>query len=189
MNRPVNPITAASTVRVGRVRQTRNPYRTVRLTQMKWNGTVSHVGMTSIAARLASENTTQATSIHRSRCGHSIASGRIEAVPNPTDRGDRVRTDLRAEPADVHVDHVRARVEVVTPDRREQPLLRDRAPRVSHQLLQQQELAVGEGNRPATVIDLTPDQVQGGPTHRELRLIGPCRGAETCPPPGEQLLE
>src|SRR5437870_3803202 len=177
MNTPVNPITAASTVSVGRVRQTRNPYRTVRLTQMKWNGTVSHVGMTSIAARLASEKTTQATSIHRSRCGHSIASGRIEAVPYPTGRRDRVRTELRAEPADVDVDHVRARVEVVAPDRRQQPLLRHRASRVSHQLLKQQELAIGERNGPATVIDLAPDQIQGRGPHRKLRLIGPCRGA------------
>src|SRR6187200_1080110 len=55
----------------------------VRLTQMKWNGTVSHEGMRSIAARLASENRTQATSIHRSRFGHSSASGRIEPVSHP----------------------------------------------------------------------------------------------------------
>src|SRR5204863_8695017 len=103
---------------------------------MKWNGTVSHVGMTSIAARLANENATQATSIHRSRCGHSIASGRIEAVPHPADRGDHVRTEFRAEAADVHVHNVRSRIEVVPPDRRQQPLLRDRAPRVSAPLLQ-----------------------------------------------------
>src|SRR5438093_12123631 len=105
MNRPVNPITAASTESVGRVRQTRKPYRTVRLTQMKWNGTVSHEGMMSIAARLASENSTHATSIHRSRFGHSSASGRIEPVSHPTDRGDRVRTELRAEAANVDVYH------------------------------------------------------------------------------------
>src|SRR5437773_6510372 len=97
MNNPVAAITNASTVSVGRVLQTRNPYSTVRLTQMKWNGTVSHEGMSSIAARLTNENSTQATSIHRSRCGHSRASGRIEPVPHPTDRADRVRTELRSE--------------------------------------------------------------------------------------------
>src|SRR5580765_1163397 len=156
MNTPVVTITTPSTVKVGLVRQTRKPYRTVRLTQMKWNGTVSHEGMRSIAARLATENRTQATSIHRSRFGHSSASGRIEPVSNPTDRGDRVRTELRAEAANVDVDHVGPRIEVVAPDRRQQPLLRHGASRMPHQLLKEQELSVGERDRPATVIDLAP---------------------------------
>src|SRR5512132_258295 len=189
MNAPVVSITTASTVKVGLVRQTRKPYRTVRLTQMKWNGTVSHEEMMSIAARLASENSTQATSIHRSRFGHSSVSGRIEPVSHPTDRGDRVWTELRAEAANVDIDHVRSGVEVVTPDRREQPFLRHRASCMPHQLLEEQELSVGERDRPATVIDLAPDQVERRRANHQLRLVGSRCGSQARPHPGEQLLE
>src|SRR6476620_2632725 len=154
MNAPVVSITTASTVKVGLVRQTRKPYRTVRLTQMKWNGTVSHAGRMRRAATSATENSTQATSIHRARFGHSSASGRIEPISHPTDRGDRVRTELRAEAANVDVDHVGPRVEVVTPDRRQQPLLRHGASCAPHQSLEEQELSVGERDRSPTVIDL-----------------------------------
>src|SRR6476646_681750 len=189
MNTPVVTITTPSTVNVGLVRQTRQPYRTVKLTQMTWNGTVAHEGMRSIAARLASENSPQATPIHRSRFGHSSASGRIEPVSHPTDRGDRVRTELRAKAANVDVDHVGPRVEVVTPDRRQQPLLRHGASRVPHQLLKEEELSVGERDRPATVIDLAPDQVQRCRADHQLRLVGSRRGAEARPHSREQLLE
>src|SRR6478672_3716124 len=189
MNTPVVTITTPSTVNVGLVRQTRKPYRTVKLTQMKWNGTVSHEGMRSIAARLASEKSTQATSIHRSRFGHSSASGRIEPISHPTDRGDRVRTELRAEAATVDIDYVRPGVEVVAPDRREQPFLRHRATCLPHQLLEEQELSVGERHWPATVIDLAPDQVERRRANHQLRLVGSRRGAQARAHPGEQLLE
>src|SRR6476620_4348246 len=127
---------------------------------MKWKGTVSHEGIRSIAARLASENSTQATSIHRSRFGHSSASGRIEPVSHPADRGDRVGTELRPEAANVNVDHVRPRVEVIAPDRGQQPFLRYRASCVPHELLQEQEFPVRERDRATTVVDPATDQVQ-----------------------------
>src|SRR5439155_7684980 len=126
----VAAITTARTASVGRTFHTRKPYRIVRLTQMKWNGTVSQLGSSSIASRLTSEKKTQAMSIRRSRFGHSSRSIRIDAVPNPTHGRDRFGAELGAKPPDVHVDDVRPGIEVVAPDRGQQALLRDRAPAV-----------------------------------------------------------
>src|SRR5215831_12288263 len=64
-------MTAASTHMVGLVDQTRNPYSSVRLIQMKWNGTVSHWEKTTIATRLATEKAPHATSTHAN--GHRSA--------------------------------------------------------------------------------------------------------------------
>src|SRR5262252_2818924 len=94
----------------------------VRLTQMKWNGTVSQLGMTSIATRFAIEKTTHATKIHRSRFGHRPRSS-IETVPHAAHRRDRLGAELGTQPPHVDVHHVGTRIEVIAPDRREQPLL------------------------------------------------------------------
>src|SRR4249920_531054 len=124
MSAPVIAITSARTAIVGRVRQTRNPYRMVRLTQMKWNGTVSHSGTRSMAARFARVNSPHATSIDRTPLGPSGRSRRIDAIPHSSIGQDRRGAELGPKPADVHVDHVGPRVEVVAPHRRQQAFLR-----------------------------------------------------------------
>src|SRR6516164_4604944 len=81
MAAPVVIMTTASTQAVGLVAQTRNPYSSVRLIQMKWNGTVSHCEKATIAARLASEKATHATSTQakcpwkRGRCSGQRSPG------------------------------------------------------------------------------------------------------------------
>ena len=63
MSDAVDAMTAARVQTVGPTLQTRKPYRIVRLTQMKWKGTVSHVGKVIMPARFAKANRPQATSI------------------------------------------------------------------------------------------------------------------------------
>ena len=58
-SRPWRRPRAASTIAVGRGAQTRKPYRSVRLIQMKWNGIVSQLGHAIIAATFAAANATQ----------------------------------------------------------------------------------------------------------------------------------
>src|SRR6266496_3558650 len=102
---------------------------------MKWNGTVSQVGRSAIATRFATANPTQARSIHsRYSSGQAQRSARIDAVPLAPDRADGVGAELGPQPADVHVDHVGARVEVVVPHRRQQALLGDGLAGLTHQL-------------------------------------------------------
>jgi hypothetical protein len=71
----------------------------------------------SMATRFASEKSTHATSNHRTRFGHSTRSVSIDPVSHAPDGDDRLGAQLRAQPADVDVDDVRTRIEVVTPDR------------------------------------------------------------------------
>src|SRR5579859_7315690 len=134
-------MTTASTQAVGRVGQTRNPYSSVRLIQMKWNGTVSQCEKITIAARLATEKPAQATSTQASRprkrgqcspggrCGQRVCHGHdggpawpggpgrgrsgCELITLTTHRLDQFKAQLGPEPPDAHVHHVRARVEVV----------------------------------------------------------------------------
>src|SRR6266536_1625253 len=112
---------------------------------MKWNGTVSHSGTSTIATRLATANAPQTMSGHHCRSGQAERSTRDAIALTPHGQ-DRLHPELRAQAADVDVDDVGAGVEVVSPDGREQPLLGDGLPLVLHQLAQEQELAVGEGH-------------------------------------------
>src|SRR2546422_9878774 len=112
MSAPVVTMTTASTVRVGPVRQTRKPYRTVRLTQMKWNGTVSQLGIRSIAARFAIENSTQATSSQPSVFAHCRSARAVDAIAHPPLSRDDAGAELRAEARDVDVYHVQSGIAV-----------------------------------------------------------------------------
>src|SRR6266568_4897326 len=132
MNVPVSTMTAPRVHMVGRTAQTRNPYSRVRLTQMKWKGTVSHSGNSSIAPRFATLNPAQATSIHRRPPGSGRRSGRDDTVPLASDRLHGPGTELAPEPAHVDVDDVRPAVEEVAPDRRQQLFLRQGLPLVRH---------------------------------------------------------
>src|SRR5438477_12944559 len=104
---------------------------------MKWKGTVSQSGNTSMAARFRPEKTIQAMSTQCRPKRPSTVSGCIDAVSLAPDGDDRPRAELRAEPPDVDVDHVRLGLEVIPPDRRQEPFLGHGSPRVSHQLAKQ----------------------------------------------------
>src|SRR5215469_2779097 len=166
-------MTTASTHTVGRVDQTRKPYSSVRLIQMKWNGTVSQREKTTIATRLAMVKAPHATSTQanghrgagrprgqcspRGQCGpggrggqvspagtRSVAASWCRRPPGTASGGklvaltahrlDQVEAELGAEPAHADVHHVRARVEVISPDRGEQLALAHRLACVLHQL-------------------------------------------------------
>src|SRR5215831_6476825 len=141
---------------------------------MKWNGTVSQCEKITIAARLATEKTAHAASTlatgpwnrgQRSpggRCGQRMYRGRsqpwaacrrgwpsgCEPISLTAHCLDQFEAQLGPQPADAHVHDVRARVEVVAPDRGEQLTLAHRPARVLHQFAQQQEFQPGQRDRP-----------------------------------------
>src|SRR5258708_14464976 len=80
-------------------------------------------------------------------------------VPGTAHRLDQVEPELRPEPPHADVDHVRAGVEVVSPDRCQQLILRDRMTSVPHELPQQQKLQPGEGNGTLAHVGLQPADV------------------------------
>src|SRR5438105_13641223 len=96
----------------------------VRLTQMKWKGTVSHSPKTSIPTRFRTVKTPQATSsqapLGTSR--RTRSSGR-DAISFATDGDDRFGAQLGSQPAHVDIDDVGARIEVVAPDAGQQSVL------------------------------------------------------------------
>src|SRR2546423_15658551 len=97
----------------------------VKLTQMKWNGTVSQSGHSHMARRFRAANKPQATLTTTGRwAGQSERSARCKLVALSAHRFDRLLPQLRPQPADVHVHDVRSRLEGIAPDRGEQPLLR-----------------------------------------------------------------
>src|SRR5437763_849876 len=102
---------------------------------MKWNGTVSQLANTAIAARFATANTTHAASIHPSRDGHASRSAIDHAVAGATDRRDGVGAQLRPKASHADVEDVRGGIEAIPPDGFQQALLRHRRPRVPHELL------------------------------------------------------
>ena len=135
MKAPVASITTANVHAVDRTFHTRNPYRRVTLTQMKWNGTVSHGPNTSMATKLKQAKAPQAISIQCVRNSDRNRSRAIDPVSLSPDRLDEVRSQLRPKPSNVHVHDVGAGVEVVSPHRIEQALLRHGLSRVLHELL------------------------------------------------------
>src|SRR5437879_10530835 len=89
----------------------------VRLTQMKWNGTVSQVAKMNIPVRLARAKITQATSIQsRPRVGQVHRSGDFNPVTLAPNSPDRLTHALCPEPPYIDVHHVRSRIEPVSPD-------------------------------------------------------------------------
>src|SRR3954447_417204 len=77
------------------------------------------------------------------------------------DRLDRrAGPEFLAQPADADVDHVRARIEVITPDLGKQPLAADDLARAFEQAVQELELAVGEIDHPVAKLRLAPSEVE-----------------------------
>src|SRR5919197_5429610 len=135
-------MTKASTPSIGPTRHTRKPYRSVRLTQMKWKGIVSHGSHSAIATRFATANAP-----HASSSPVSLSLGK--AVPRVADGLDRRgRPELLAQAPHTDFDDVRARVEVVAPDLGEETLAAHDLARVEREVVQEPELAVGQVGRP-----------------------------------------
>src|SRR6266498_1535863 len=126
---------------------------------MKWKGTVSHSPKTSMATRLRQANAPHATSIQYLRNGHCHPS-RIDAIPSPANRLDQLRSKLGPETPNVYVHNVGPGIEMVAPDRVEQAFLRDRPPRLLHELLKEQELPFGERHRAGPGLGLPADHVE-----------------------------
>src|SRR5829696_592235 len=132
----------------------------VKLTQMKWKGTVSHCGTNAMATRLATAKTTQATSSQPEVSSWRPRSWDDDAIPLTSDGCDRGGTELGPEPAHIDVDHVGARVEMKAPDRRQKPLLGHDLVWTLHELAEQQELPLGQGHRAGAAVRLPSDQVE-----------------------------
>src|SRR5215831_8459327 len=138
--KPVMMMIVASAAEVARILQSRHPYTRNKLIQIKWNGTVAHSRNIRIPATLTRTKIHQPISIRYRRHRPAIHSAKVNPVAHAADGGDHVRFQLRPQPPDVDVDHIRLRIEAVAPDRREQALLGNRAARMLHELGQQHRL-------------------------------------------------
>src|SRR5215218_7953137 len=132
----------------------------VRLTQMKWKGTVSHCGTNTMATRLATAKTAQATSSQPEVSSWCPRSWDDDAIPLTSHGSDGGGAELGPEPAHVDVHDVGARVEVVAPDRRQEPLLGHDLVWTLHELAEEQELPLGERHRAGAAVRLPSDQVE-----------------------------
>src|SRR5437764_11685513 len=92
-----------------------------------------------------------ATTFAAAKATHAVSSGlrRRNSITRMPDRLDPVVVpELVAKPADADVDHVRPRVEVIAPYRREDAVAAHHLARVGEEQVQQPELAVGEEGGP-----------------------------------------
>ena len=173
---PVATITTARTTAVVPLRQTRKPYSNVRLTQMKWNGTVSQSGIMVIAMRFATAKPPR--DVDQSRQGQTERS-RHEPIPDAAHGGDHLVAELAPGAADVDVHDVGPRIEWYPQTDERSRSFDTVSAGVAHQLPQEEELAVrerprvrrrrppaGEERSSVTV----PPGARGG-------WIGPLRGA------------
>src|SRR5881275_504791 len=115
----------------------------VRLTQMKWNGIVSQYSQWIIPARFATANANHASStrLRRRNSVTGMADG-LDGGGGP---------ELLAQAPDADVYDVRAGVEVVSPDLREQALAAHHLAGALEQVMEEPELAVRE------IDDVLPD--------------------------------
>src|SRR5438046_827980 len=196
MAAPVVAMTAPSTASVGRGAQVRNPYTSVKLIQMKWNGTVSQPANAKIATRLTAENTAHPASSRAGRNGQlSLMANRPSPPMRPARppsavgklialtayRLDQAEAELGPQAPHAHVDHVGARVEVVSPHAGQQPALGHRLAEVLRQLAQQQELQPGQRHRPVPDVGDQARHVQrqvSGPDDLPGRLAWPRLAAQ-----------
>src|SRR5215475_9385460 len=158
--KPVTMMIAASAAKVARIPQTRHPYTRNRLIQIKWKGTVAHPRNIKIPATLTRTKIHQPISTWYRRHPEATRSAKVNPVAYAADGRDHVRFQLRPQPPDVDVDHVRLRVEAVAPDRRQQALLGDRAARMLHQLRQEHRLPPGQPHGPGPGVRLLADGVE-----------------------------
>src|SRR5215471_8286774 len=113
---------------------------------------VSQLGHATIANQFATAKTAQAASSGLRR------SQPITRMPHRLDR--RAWSELLPQPAHADVDHVRARIEVVSPHLREQPLTAHDLAGVDEQVMEEPELPVREIDQPLADASLPPGDVQ-----------------------------
>src|SRR6266498_951033 len=91
----------------------------------------------------------------------SVTGVRLEPIPDAADRADRCRAPAEAQflaqIVDVHVHHVRFRIEFVIPHRFRDARARYRAPGIPHEKLQQREFAGREVDATLDVAGVTLD--------------------------------
>src|SRR6185437_6689976 len=104
---------------------------------MKWKGIVSQWSSMRMTATFAAANSPQVTSTQRLRS--------VEPISDIPHRFDHVPPELRTKPFHAHVHHVAAGVERVAPDVGEQTLSATDLAVLSHQMLEEEELALAEG--------------------------------------------
>src|ERR1051325_2188662 len=133
---------------------------------MKWNGIVSQSGQSCIATRFAAAKANHAA---------STALRRNKPIAAMSHGLDGVRPELLPKPADADLDDVRARVEVVPPDVREQALAADDLAFVQDEVVQEPELAVGERRDDLPELRLSPRDIerQQARPHDAAVLAGP----------------
>src|SRR5689334_22793286 len=119
---------------------------------MKWNGIVSQPGKKTMATRFAAAKAAHATStgLRHAKAITDMAHGLDRCVP----------AELVPQPADAHVDDVRARIEVIAPDLREQALATQHLAGVLGEVMQQSELPVGELHHRVPDARLPPREVE-----------------------------
>src|SRR5215211_178631 len=150
---------------------------------MKWKGIVSQLGSSPIATRFATANAAQAIS------GTLRRSQPIAAMSHRLDRC--LLAEFLPQSSNAHLDHIRARVEMVAPHLRQQPLAADDLALVAHEMMQKSELAVRELRSHVAELDLPPrhveDQLPGA--HDGAVIIAAAAVAQLRPDPREQLIE
>src|SRR6059058_5499073 len=117
---------------------------------MKWNGIVSRRGQSIIAAPFRKANPPHARSRSLGR----------DAIADMADGLDGLSAELLAQTADADVDDVRARVEVVAPHVREQPLPAHYFTLVQDEVVEQPELSVREGCDHVAELRLPPRDIE-----------------------------
>src|SRR5207302_1083630 len=149
---------------------------------MKWKGMVSQLGHSSIAARFAAANANHASSTELRR------SESITAMSHRLDGS--VLAELLPEPPDADLDDVRARIEVVAPDVREQPLPAHDLALVEHQVVEEPELAVGERGDHVAELRLTARDVEREqPRAHDAAVLARPSSPQLSPHAREQLVE
>src|SRR6478609_684966 len=131
---------------------------------MKWKGTVVQLVRCQSTRTFAAQNAPRPTSCQYLRTN--------EAISDTTHRFDRSCSHLGPQPGHVHVNHVRAGVEGVAPDPLQQLVARADFGRVSHQMLEQQELPGREAAPANAGVDNAPAEVELNRAHPQgaLRL-------------------
>src|SRR5919202_5276431 len=150
---------------------------------MKWNGTVSHDCQMTMPTRFATANAPQAIS---SRVSLSVR----KPVPRVADGLDRrLRPELLAQPADAHLDDVRARVEVVAPHLGEQALAADDLAWVEREVVEEAELAIRQISRAVLQVRPPPREVEGQPADADDARVTRDAAAKVRADAGDQLVE
>src|SRR6266508_3213527 len=97
---------------------------------------------------------------------------RLEPIPDISHRLDELGTQFRPKPADVHVHHVASRIERVTPHVCQQLFPGTHLARLPHQVLEEEEFALGKVDRPRARVGHPTKEVHVYPSSRQQARRG-----------------